>query len=67
MDIENKLIKRILFLLLFCFITIGVNVLFSILNSDTNQYKSQWDSNEDQRSIIKGAYFAHKNGFRNKK
>jgi RHS repeat-associated protein len=36
----------------------------SLVNSKSNGYPAQWDSKDDQRSIIKGAYYADKNGFR---
>ncbi|MGB6084914.1 DUF6443 domain-containing protein [Moheibacter sp.] len=36
----------------------------SLLNSDSNGYSPQLDTKDDQRSIIKGAYYADKNGFR---
>ncbi|MDO5655059.1 MAG: RHS repeat-associated core domain-containing protein [Flavobacteriaceae bacterium] len=36
----------------------------SLLNSGSNGYPAQLDSKDDQSSIIKGAYYAQKNGFR---
>jgi RHS repeat-associated protein len=37
----------------------------SKVNSRRNGYESQWDSADDQRSIIKGAFYAATNNFRN--
>ncbi|MCT2408267.1 RHS repeat-associated core domain-containing protein [Chryseobacterium antibioticum] len=39
--------------------------LNSKINSNTNGYKSQWDSKDDQYSIVLGAYYSMKNRFRN--
>jgi len=36
----------------------------SLINSKSNGYKSQWDSTDDQRSIIKGANYSSRNNFR---
>nr|WP_298148475.1 polymorphic toxin type 44 domain-containing protein [Flavobacterium sp.] len=36
----------------------------SLLNPSANGYNSQLDSDDDQRSIIEGAYFAHVNKYR---
>jgi len=36
----------------------------SLMNSKANGYSSQWDSDDDQRSIIEGAYYAKVKGFR---
>jgi len=38
--------------------------LNSLLNARRNGYPSQWDSKDDQRSIIKGTYHAQKNNYR---
>ncbi|MGJ1448749.1 hypothetical protein ACR79S_20285 [Sphingobacterium spiritivorum] len=36
----------------------------SLFNSGSNGYSSQFDSQDDQRSIVKGAYFSDRNGYR---
>ncbi|UEQ79039.1 RHS repeat-associated core domain-containing protein [Chryseobacterium arthrosphaerae] len=36
----------------------------SLINSKSNGYKSQWDSADDQKSIIKGANYSSRNSFR---
>jgi len=36
----------------------------SLINPGSNGYKSQWDSVDDQRSIIKGANYSDRNNFR---
>ncbi|MFY7936926.1 MAG: RHS repeat domain-containing protein [Flavobacterium sp.] len=36
----------------------------SLVNSKSNGYPAQLDSKDDQRSIVKGAYYSSKNGFR---
>lgn len=36
----------------------------SLINSRSNGYKAQWDSKDDQRSIIKGANYSSRNNFR---
>jgi RHS repeat-associated protein len=36
----------------------------SLINPRSNHYSPQWDSEDDQRSIIKGANYSRKNGFR---
>ena len=36
----------------------------SLVNSETNGYGSQWDSEDDQNSIVEGAYFSHTHNYR---